>query len=79
VGAAQDGRIGMTSDAAAQGVDVLVDDHLELFGRSAQFDQAGETRAGLGEDRQVLAALVDLDLIDPADRGRRGRERARAR
>ncbi|MNJ41000.1 hypothetical protein D3C77_359070 [compost metagenome] len=66
MGAAQDGLVRVAADAAAQRVDVVVNHHLQLLGRGAQFDQAGQAGAGLGEDGEVVAALVDLDLIDPA-------------
>ena len=70
------GLVRVVADTAAQGVDVVVDDHLQLLGRGAQFDQAGQAGAGLGEDGQVVAALVDLDFVDAAQRRGGGAEDA---
>ena len=76
VGAAEDGAVGRAADPARQRGHVRLDRLLERRGLVAGLDLAGEGRARLREHRDRVAALGDLDLVDPA-RGRgRGREDA---
>ena len=72
VGAAQDRLVRMPPDPPPQRIDVIADHDPQFLDRRPQFDQPGQPRTGLRERRQVLAPLLDLDLIDLAHR-RRGR------
>ena len=64
----------MAPDPGLQRLDVADDHGGQFVARCAGLDHPRQLRAGLGEHRHILAALVDLDLIDPRPGGGGGRE-----
>ena len=76
VGAAEDGAVGRAADAGGQRLHVGVDEAFQFGVRRAVLDQPSQRRAGFGEHGDILAALVDLDLVDAAGGGGGGGENA---
>ena len=74
MGAAQDRPVRHATDPAGQRRHVTGNLRRQRLPRGPGLDHPRQVGAGLGEHGHVLAALVDLDLVDPAGGGAGGGE-----